>query len=177
MRAVYHVTGVLFRITCVLSSVCMLFLAGILILPKLFGCEPYIVLSGSMEPMIHVGSLVYVGHDKDLEVGDVAAYLAGDGAAVIHRMMGYSDSEGYTFKGDANETVDLSAVYPGQIIGKYAADLPKMGYVISYLERHALRIGPLSIPAVIPMLLDIIVLFFGLHAAAGVLLDDTSDET
>ena len=54
--------------------------------PDFFGYKPFIVLSGSMEPSIMTGDMVFVKEtDPDsLKVGDVIAYKSGS-AVVTHR--------------------------------------------------------------------------------------------
>lgn len=63
-------------------------LAGV----RLFGIEPHIVLSGSMEPEILTGSLVYVKpltreEAQNLQVGDTVTYLTDkNGTKVTHKI-------------------------------------------------------------------------------------------
>ena len=63
-------------------------LAGV----RLFGIEPHIVLSGSMEPEIPTGSLVYVKpltreEAQNLHVGDTVTYLTDkNGTKVTHKI-------------------------------------------------------------------------------------------
>ena len=55
--------------------------------PDFLGYKPFIVLSGSMEPSIMTGDMVFVKEtDPDsLKVGDVIAYKSGS-AVVTHRI-------------------------------------------------------------------------------------------
>ena len=59
---------------------------------RIFGLEPHIVLSGSMEPEIKTGSLVYLvdvspEEAQNLKPGDTVTFLAGsDGTKVTHRI-------------------------------------------------------------------------------------------
>ena len=54
-------------------------LAFLLVGVRLVGLTPYAVLSGSMEPTYHVGSLIYVGKiaPEEITVGDVLRTLEG----------------------------------------------------------------------------------------------------
>ena len=61
-----------------------------LTLPKLFGYQAYTVISGSMEPEIPVGSLVYIqpSAPEDAEENDIVAfYGAADGSMITHRVV------------------------------------------------------------------------------------------
>src|SRR3954466_5155910 len=52
-------------------------LAGIMVLPTLLGYERYVIISGSMEPTLPVGSVVYdeVVPLADIEVGDIITFV------------------------------------------------------------------------------------------------------
>ena len=52
--------------------VIMVVIAGLLFVPRIFGYETFAVISGSMEPNIPVGSIVYSKECTmdDLQVGD-----------------------------------------------------------------------------------------------------------
>ena len=55
-------------------------MAAVLYIPRLMGLKTYKVLSGSMEPEYHVGSVVYVEKSliDDIEVGDVITFYIND---------------------------------------------------------------------------------------------------
>ena len=67
-------------------------LVALLVGARLFGIEPHIVLSGSMEPEILTGSLVYVKpvtpeQAENLKVGDTVTYIADkNGTKVTHKI-------------------------------------------------------------------------------------------
>ena len=60
--------------------VIVLVMAAVLYIPRLMGLKTYKVLSGSMEPEYHVGSVVYVEKSliDDIEVGDVITFYIND---------------------------------------------------------------------------------------------------
>ena len=58
-------------------------------MPGVFGIKPVIVLSGSMEPVIQTGDMIFL-HSTDparLQTGDVICYLD-SGQAITHRIVG-----------------------------------------------------------------------------------------
>ncbi|MBQ7864097.1 MAG: signal peptidase I [Lachnospiraceae bacterium] len=91
------------------SLLCTFLVSGV---PTIFGIRPMIVVSGSMEPVLPVGSLVVtkaVTADK-VEVGDVVGYWTGNrfigiNPIILHRVIAITE-EGYLLKGDNNETAD-----------------------------------------------------------------------
>lgn len=142
-----------------IAVACIGVFAAILLVPRIFGTQPYIVLSGSMEPMIHTGSLVYIeALDHDPEEGDVIAYVAADNLAVVHRVESVTDS-GYIMKGDANDIADVKIVRIENVLGQYAFSIPELGYVLSFIESHQFRVGPLSFPAIVPIIIGVVFLF------------------
>ena len=114
-------------------------LAVLLVGVRLVGFTPYTVLSGSMEPTFHVGSVVYVKKvdPATLKVGDpITFYLTGNVVAT-HRIIevhgaGTPDL-GFRTQGDANETVD--GITPAaSVIGKATFSVPYLGYISNYLK-------------------------------------------
>lgn len=127
-------------------------LAGVAVMfvPRFFGISPYVVLSGSMEPVIHTGSLVYISEQEgEPEVGDIVAYKIGD-LPVVHRIIEEVDG-GYITKGDANEAVDLAIVEPSKVIGKYVFTVPAAGYILTALQSNMLPVGNMMMPLAIPV--------------------------
>ena len=115
-----------------------------LTLPRLAGYSLYTVISGSMEPEIPVGSLVFVA-DADpasIEEDDVIAfYGAVDSSAVVtHRVVGNSPAMGeFITKGDANEERDVNPVSYSEFIGKVEHVIPGAGGIAETLAGSAGR--------------------------------------
>lgn len=103
-----------------------------LTVPRVLSYDIYTVVSGSMEPAIPTGSLVYIedAQPEDIEEGDVIAfYGARDSAAVItHRVVENNTLMGqFTTKGDANEKADVNPVDYDNFIGKVVLSIPWLG--------------------------------------------------
>ena len=78
------------RIVLLLTILICILMAGFLV-PRLFGVTSFVVLSGSMEPVIPTGSAVFVNtKDTDVEKGDIITYSLGVGddetVYVTHRV-------------------------------------------------------------------------------------------
>lgn len=110
---------------------------GTFAIPRLFGITPYIVQSPSMTPTINVGDIVFIDtKDKTLQDGDIGAYQmidekTGDYIVITHRVVSVKDNHNtYVFRGDANNSDDPDV--PAQdIVGKYKADIPHVGYIFA----------------------------------------------
>ena len=117
-------------------------LCGPLAAPRLFGYAAYAVTSGSMEPGIPVGSLVYAqeADPVGLEAGDVIVFYGGTdmdtisptpGTETTHRIVRNDrDRREFTTKGDANAGEDMLPVPYGALIGKVACHFPYLGNVL-----------------------------------------------
>lgn len=127
--------------TTVLVSVVVL-LAVALVGVRIVGLQPYVVLSGSMEPTYRVGSLIYVKEVdyKQLQVGDPITYMISQDTVVTHRITEVlvdeedPDTLRYFTKGDANEVADGVSVHYKNILGKPVFSIPYLGYVSNYIQ-------------------------------------------
>lgn len=146
----------------VIVAIVLLF-AIVLVGFKIFGYQIYTVMSGSMEPVYHVGSLIYVKEvDTDtLEKGDVITFMADEDTVVTHRIdeiVIETDEDGvetrkFRTKGDANDVTDGSLVHYKNVLGKPVFSIPLLGYLAFYIQQPpgiyiALVIGTLLIASV-----------------------------
>jgi len=123
------VTTVLVAIVVLLA----LLLAGV----RVIGLTPFAVLSGSMEPSYHVGSLIYVrkAAPESIQVGDPITFVLNEDLAVAtHRVVEIDSVNGeFRTKGDANSAADAAPVNFQNLIGKPVFTIPYLGYVSSFL--------------------------------------------
>ena len=111
----------------------MALVAGVLLLPYVFGFQPLSVLSGSMEPTYHVGSIVFVKKvpASEIKVGDpITFHLSEQGSYATHRVVRIDqDKKQFITKGDANNTEDGPTSFES-LVGR-ASDLsvPYLGYI------------------------------------------------
>lgn len=135
-------------------------LAVLLVFFRLFGYEIYTVMSGSMEPEYHVGSLIYVKSvdPTELRQNDVITFVADeDNTVVTHRIIaveGTNDALKFRTKGDANDVADGALVHYKNVLGKPAFQIPFLGYLAFHIQRPpglyiALVVGTLLLVAVI----------------------------
>ena len=125
----------------ILVSIVVL-LAIALVGVRLIGLRPFVVLSGSMEPTYHVGSLIYVKSVdyKQLKEGDPITYMISQDTVVTHRIIEVLVDEEdpntirYFTQGDANEQPDGTSVHYKNIIGKPVFSIPYLGYVSNYIQ-------------------------------------------
>ena len=137
--ALCNILGVIILIACILFTLP-------LALPNFLGFEAYNIVSGSMEPTISVGSVVYVKEEKpeNIPAGEIVAFVSG-GSVIVHRVTENRYVEGtFITKGDANPREDLSEVPYSNIIGVVKYPLPYLG---QYLSIFASRTGKIYVLA------------------------------
>lgn len=117
-------------------------LAILLVGVRFVGLQPYTVLSGSMEPTYHVGSLIYVKEVDpfELESGDVITYMLNEDTLSTHRIVNVVPDEAdssvvrFQTKGDANDAVDASLVHCNNVVGSPVFTIPYLGFVANYIQ-------------------------------------------
>ncbi len=131
------------------------FLALIVItfLPIKGNYKVYTVQSGSMEPTIHTGSLIFVKSMSNYNVGDIVTRATNDSKVTItHRIVSINNDNGkisYKTKGDANEDVDGEMTSQSNVVGKEIFIIPYIGYPIGYARTMPGFILLVIIPAVV----------------------------
>lgn len=103
-----------------------------LTLPRVLGYHIYTVVSGSMEPAIPVGSLLYIqkARPQDMKTDDIIAFYGGkDSTSIItHRVVENRPLMGeFITKGDANAREDVSPISYDDFIGKVRLSVPRAG--------------------------------------------------
>ena len=109
-----------------------------LTLPRLAGYQIYHVISGSMEPAIHIESVVYVKDvaPADIQKKDVIAFhsVLGEEAIITHRVVSNNRVAGeIVTKGDADAKEDMEPVPYENVLGKVALTVPVLGQILATL--------------------------------------------
>ncbi len=117
----------------------------------------FLVQSGSMEPTIMTGDIIFVSRQQKYTKNDVITFKGDDGRTVTHRIV-EGNSDVFTTKGDANRTEDNGSVLSKNIIGKVFCTVPKLGYLVAFSR----TVTGFIVFIVIPSLLLIISQFFPL---------------
>ena len=109
------------------------------IAPKVFGIQSYVIISGSMEPSIPTGSLVYVRstNTEIIQEGDIITFYSNRNSSLptTHRVVENKTSEKEIItKGDANEKEDILPVRYADVLGKVVFFLPYLGKLLLLLS-------------------------------------------
>lgn len=135
-------------------------LAILLVGARLVGFQVFTVLSGSMEPTYHTGSLIYV-KDVDyteIEPGQVITFMLDEDTVATHRVVEVVPDENdstvlrYRTKGDANDAEDGSLVHYKNVIGSPVFTIPYLGYFANYIQNPPGMYIAISVGAILLML-------------------------
>lgn len=126
------IKNVIFRILYVLIIIYLL-----VFVPCLWGHKPLVVISGSMEPTLKVGGILY--YEKidleDFKIDDILVYKTKD-HIISHRIVDIVD-DGFITKGDANNSIDNNLINKNQVLGKGTDwSIPYIGYYADFIYTH-----------------------------------------
>lgn len=138
MAVFKKITSILTTALVVLAVIVALLLVGV----RLIGIQPYTVLSGSMEPVYPVGSLIYVKKVDPLELveGDDITYMLDENTLSTHRIVEVVPDEKdksvvrFRTKGTANDHEDAQLVHCKNVVGQPIFHIPYLGYVSDYIQ-------------------------------------------
>lgn len=107
------------------------------------GICTYTVLSGSMEPSIPTGSLLFVSpvNVRMLKPQDIITFRVGENITATHRIVSvHENGDGLWFhtKGDANAAEDGKPIHESEVIGSPILLIPGGGYLIWYLRKNVI---------------------------------------
>lgn len=109
----------------------------IIFIPVLWGKRPLVVISGSMEPILKVGGILY--YEKinldDFKKDDILVYQLNE-HKVSHRIVNINEY-GFETKGDNNNSNDSYIVDKNNVIGRGNNwSIPYIGYYADFIYNH-----------------------------------------
>lgn len=126
------------------------------------------VVSGSMEPTLHIGDVIVVDTKvKDYNKNDIITFYDSEGSFITHRIVSINDKEMIT-KGDNNNTED-EPTDVSKIVGKYVLKIDKGQKILSSLKN----------PIIMTLILVngiLICIFVSIDKYGNVILDEEEKE-
>jgi signal peptidase len=113
------------------------------LVPAVSGAPSFVVAGGSMEPAIHLGSIVLETPvpASSLAAGDVVSLAVGPNRVVFtHRITRVLTRDGAVWietQGDANAAPDPSIIPASDVVGRVSVVVPGLGYVVQALSSPA----------------------------------------
>ena len=135
-------------------------LAVLLVGARLVGLQVFTVLSGSMEPTYHTGSLIYVKKVDPFTIkeGQPITFLLDEDTVATHRVVAIVPDEEdptvirFRTKGDANEAEDGGLVHYKNVIGTPIFSIPNLGYLAEYIQHPPGMYVAISVGAILLLL-------------------------
>jgi signal peptidase len=127
---------------------------ALLVVPRVIGWQPVIVLSGSMEPGIPVGGLAFLApvEPEEVKTGDVISFGTGN-TRVTHRVVEIAKvAQGtlaFRTKGDANNEADSGLVPASAVESREVLTVPHLGRVAQVLDSRLGFYAFVALPALL----------------------------
>lgn len=132
-------------------------LAGLILLtlaPESGGYKALVVTSGSMEPSVPAGSIIFIKNSGVVQKNDIITFRMGPGnkSFTTHRVIDIREIKGITMyqtKGDAVKEPDTELVAGGRVAGKMLFALPFVGYPAAFAKTQTGVVLLVVIPAAV----------------------------
>lgn len=140
-KIISKVLGTIWRMFLIaLVTLILIILVRALVYKKydVFGYRFYLIMSGSMEPTIHVSDAVITKEQDTYKEGDIISFNYG-GAPTVHRIVKIyteNNSKMYQTKGDNNNVEDKGLQKHEDVYGKVMYRIPKVGDAILFIQRN-----------------------------------------
>ncbi len=124
-------------------------------IPCIWGYKPLVVVSGSMEPVLKVGGLLYYTEQdiNKFNKDEILVFKSGN-HIISHRIVDKTD-DGFITKGDNNKSIDTVIVDKGQVLGRGTNfSIPYLGYYADFIYTHKYLLIIFVILIVIDLLID-----------------------
>lgn len=115
----------------------LLLLYLVIFIPILWGYKPLVIISGSMEPILKVGGILYYKEisTQDYKNNDIVVFKSTK-YLISHRIVEITD-DGFITKGDANKNIDSNKVYFNKALGKGTNwSIPYIGYYADFIYKN-----------------------------------------
>lgn len=129
---------------------------------RLAGYQTFTILSGSMEPAIATGDLVFDERiaAEDAGLGDVITFREpGARRLITHRLVHKRIGGGLArmrTKGDANNAPEQWSIPADGQIGRVAFRVPKAGYAAAYVNKRDMQLMLVVVPALLLGILQLV---------------------
>ena len=156
MKVIFNLIYYLFIVAII--AIAVLLLATMIPIPG--NIRAKIVQSGSMEPAIHTGAVVFIRPEAMYGVGDVITFGKDTKTQIptTHRIVEINGSgplQSFVTKGDANDDPDPTVTHLSDIHGKVIFSVPYLGFVLDFARKPLGFVILVGVPAIIIILDEI----------------------
>lgn len=145
------------KIIKIMAVIIIVALAGLIFLtlaPESGGYKALVVTSGSMEPAVPVGSMVFIRNSGTIQKNDIITFrMSPDLKSLItHRVVDIREVRGktmYQTKGDAVKEPDIELVPAERVAGSMIFSIPFIGFPVAFGKTQMGVVMLVIIPAAI----------------------------
>ena len=115
----------------------LLILYLIIFIPIIWGYKPLVIISGSMEPTLKVGGILYYKeiNTNEYKKNDIVVFKSKK-YLISHRIVEITN-DGFITKGDANKNIDINKVIFTKALGKGTNwSIPYIGYYADFIYKN-----------------------------------------
>lgn len=108
--------------------------------PRVFGIEPFVVQSNSMEPVFNTYDVVFIDTNQtDVQIGDIVLqHVTSEDEQidmnVTHRVISQNSDGTWVTKGDHNNSADIRPLTQENVVGIYVFHIPWIGHILQYQQ-------------------------------------------
>jgi signal peptidase I len=123
----------------------------------LLGIRSYTVLTGSMEPNLRTGSIIYTVKNLGYNLNDIITFKTAGDVLVTHRVVRIENNGEvqYVTKGDANSINDSTKLTADRIVGKTYFSIPYIGRIAGMLKTPEGLFTVVFLPAILIVLMEL----------------------
>lgn len=122
------------------------------------GIRSFIVLTGSMEPTISVGTIVFTHPFEIYKLNDVIAFKK-ENKTVTHRIVDLESKNGFIFyrtMGDANNVSDSELITRSSVLGNVFFAIPYLGRVVFFIKTVPGYLSLIVLPAILYIIFELL---------------------
>lgn len=120
-----------------LATTLVVIAIALVALPMIGGLEYLTIISGSMEPEIPVGSLIFIEEvrPQDIEIGDVVTFSTSGEITVTHKVIGYELSQDALITHGVGNADGVNEITPFKsVVGRVVFSVPVIGRVFLFIS-------------------------------------------
>ena len=129
---------------------------------SIFGHTVLTVVTGSMEPSLHVGDYIFIERTDpaQLKEGDIISFYSEQsdifGLLVTHRIAKVNEDGTFVTRGDANPVDDSVTVRPERIVGKYTGKARLFRWASSFGDLRKLALAAVMVMTTIAAFYEVL---------------------
>ena len=116
----------------------------VFIVPRLLGYDIRVIQTGSMEPVLSVGDMIYSDTRETPELDDIITFHGDGDTPVTHKVLAETDRGFVTYGVNNGGSIDRATAPREDVIGVYSWKISNVGRAIEWAQAHLAQIFVLT---------------------------------